>query len=405
MRAALALVLVLLAWPLQAQEFTALARLDPAASRIETDEDGALEVTLYLSQAVPWRIFTLDEPMRLVLDFSELDWRGATREGLGGGDSVTDLRFGALRPGWSRMVLALAEPLAIDTAGMEVSTRDQTATLRLRLTPTDAAAFAALAGAPADPGWEALMALDVTPPPAPPPADGLPVIVIDPGHGGIDPGAERGGLVEADLMLALALELAESIDRTGLMRAVLTRNEDSFVPLRTRMTIARRMGAVAFISLHADALEEDAARGAAVYTLTQEALDQASAQMVERHERGDLLAGLDLSGAGDGIAAALMEIARLESAPASERLAAALVEGLREAGAVLNSHPRREAPLAVLRAADFASVLLEVGFLSDEGDRERLSTPEGRAPIVTGLTTALPGWLDEEERLEGLQRR
>lgn len=405
MRAALALVLVLLAWPLQAQEFTALARLDPAASRIETDEDGALEVTLYLSQAVPWRIFTLDEPMRLVLDFSELDWRGATREGLGGGDSVTDLRFGALRPGWSRMVLALAEPLAIDTAGMEVSTRDQTATLRLRLTPTDAAAFAALAGAPADPGWEALMALDVTPPPAPPPADGLPVIVIDPGHGGIDPGAERGGLVEADLMLALALELAESIDRTGLMRAVLTRNEDSFVPLRTRMTIARRMGAVAFISLHADALEEDAARGAAVYTLTQEALDQASAQMVERHERGDLLAGLDLSGAGDGIAAALMEIARLESAPASERLAAALVEGLREAGAVLNSHPRREAPLAVLRAADFASVLLEAGFLSDEGDRERLSTPEGRAPIVAGLTAALPGWLDEEERLEGLQRR
>lgn len=405
MRAALALVLVLLAWPLQAQEFTALARLDPAASRIETGEDGALEVTLYLSQAVPWRIFTLDEPMRLVLDFSELDWRGATREGLGGGDSVTDLRFGALRPGWSRMVLALAEPLAIDTAGMEVSTRDQTATLRLRLTPTDAAAFAALAGAPADPGWEALMALDVTPPPAPPPADGLPVIVIDPGHGGIDPGAERGGLVEADLMLALALELAESIDRTGLMRAVLTRNEDSFVPLRTRMTIARRMGAVAFISLHADALEEDAARGAAVYTLTQEALDQASAQMVERHERGDLLAGLDLSGAGDGIAAALMEIARLESAPASERLAAALVEGLREAGAVLNSHPRREAPLAVLRAADFASVLLEAGFLSDEGDRERLSTPEGRAPIVAGLTAALPGWLDEEERLEGLQRR
>lgn len=206
-------------------------------------------------------------------------------------------------------------------------------------------------------------------------------------------------------MLALGRELAEAIDRTGLMHAVLTRRDDSFVPLQTRMTIARRMGAVAFVSLHADALEENEAHGASVYTLTQESLDQASARMVELHERGDLLAGLDLAGAGDMVATALMDLARLESAPASGRLAAALVEGLRDAGAVLNSHPRREAPLAVLVAADFASVLLEAGFLSDEGDRARLSTPDGRAPIVAGLTGALLGWLDEEERIQALQRR
>lgn len=397
------LVLVALAGLARAQDFTALARIDPEGSVIADDGQG-VGLTLYLSQAVPWRIFTLDAPMRLVIDFREVDWRGLTREGVAQSAAVADLRFGTLRPGWSRMVVELARPLTLSTAEMAVGKTDGTAVLRVRLDPSTAEAFTAAAGAPPDPGWDALAALDVTPPPDPAPPGRL-VVAIDPGHGGIDPGAERDGLAEAQLMLQLGLELAEAVNRTGTMTAVLTRSSDVFVPLSQRMTIARAAGADVLISLHADALEDDAARGASVYTLTEEAADQASARMAERHDRGDLLAGVDLAGQDDTVAMALQDLARLETAPMSDRLAEALVQGLRDAGARVNGHPRRQGPLAVLNAADFPSVLVETGFLSDDADRGALSTAEGRGKIVAGIVAALTLWsADEAARAELLRQ-
>jgi N-acetylmuramoyl-L-alanine amidase len=181
------------------------------------------------------------------------------------------------------------------------------------------------------------------------------------------------------------------------MRAVLTREADIFVPLAERMTIARAAGADVFLSLHADALDEmDAATGASVYTLSQEAVDAASARMAERHSRGDLLAGLDLTGQDDTVATVLMDMARLETGPAGMRLADVLVAEMAAAGAVMNSRPRREGPLAVLNAADFPSVLVEMGFLSSAADRARLTTPEGRAAIVAGIVAGLEAWAAEE---------
>jgi N-acetylmuramoyl-L-alanine amidase len=196
------------------------------------------------------------------------------------------------------------------------------------------------------------------------------------------------------------------VNRSGTMRAVLTRQADVFVPLSERMTIARAAGAEVLLSLHADALEEnEAARGASVYTLSREALDTASTRMAERHERGDLLAGLDLSGQDDTVATVLMDLARQETGPAALRLADALVAAMAQAGAEMNSRPRREGPLAVLNAADFPSVLIEAGFLSSRADRERLSTPEGRAPVVAGILAGLETWAAEEAVRRDLLRQ
>jgi N-acetylmuramoyl-L-alanine amidase len=394
-----ALVLAIWAGSALAQDLAGLARLDAAASRVE-DRDGGLAVTLYLSQPVPWRAYVLDAPRRLVLDFREVDFRGADSASMLTGGAATGLRMGPVGPGWSRLVADLAAPLVIGTAGMTVDDLSGTALVEVRLVPVDPDEFAARAGVPPGAGWEA----SAPPSPPVPPRDDVLTVVIDPGHGGIDPGAIRDDLTEAGLMLVLGLELAEAVNRAG-MRAVLTREADVFVPLAQRMTIARAAGADLLVSLHADALEMDAARGASVYTLSQAALDDASARMAERHERGDLLAGLDLSGQDDTIATTLMDLARLETAPASARLADALVAGLTEAGARVNSRPRREGPLAVLNAADFPSVLVEVGFLSDAGDRERLTTPEGRAMIVAGLVAGLSAWTAGEEALAPLIRQ
>ncbi len=400
------LALLWLAAPLAAQDFSALARIDPDRCVVKPWKQGA-EVDLHLSQAVPFRVFTLDAPWRLVIDFREVDWTGLSREAIWSGpDSrIFALRFGGLRPGWSRMVVDLAQPLVIETAGMEVSQADGNARLTVRLAPASAADFVAASGAPPDPGWDLLIATDVTQSPLPPVDDGIVTVAIDPGHGGVDPGAERDGIVEAELMLVLARELAEAINRTEGMRAVLTREGDDFVALEERMTQARLAGADVMISLHADALDEDETHGASVYTLDKDAQDAASARMAERHDRGDLVAGLDLTGQDDTVATILMDLARQDTAPQSERLADAIVSALDETGADLNSRPRRRAELAVLNAADFASVLVEVGFLSNPDDRAALSVQPGRATIIRGLVFALQRWAADEAARAPLLRQ
>ena len=400
LRAALC-ALCFVAEPLAAQEFSALARLDVTQSGAE-DGFRNVDVTLRLSQPVPYRVFTLDDPRRAVLDFREVDFRGAQAAAFTDSDWISDARFGALRPGWSRMILDLAEPVAVRAAGMAVNDVDGTAVITLDLRRASAEAFAAAAGAPDDPDWAFLMADPAAPAEQ---DDGPLVIVIDPGHGGIDPGAQYDGVQEADVMLALALELAAALGGIEGVQPAVTRADNSFVPLQERLTLARGAGADLFISLHADALEGEQATGASVYTLTTAAAEAASQRMAERHESGDLLAGVDLSGQGDEVALILQDMVRMETAASGERFADQLVQALGDTGAVLNSRPRREAVLAVLNAADFPSVLLEVGFLSNDADRARLTTPQGRAPIVAAVTLAVGRWAIEEAALAPLIRQ
>lgn len=389
--------------PLAAQEFSGLARLDATQSGA-SDGFRSTELELFLSQPVPYRIFTLDDPRRLVLDFRELDFRGTQAAAFTASDRIEGARFGALRPGWSRMILDLSAPVTVREAGMTVNDVDGTAQIEVVLRSTSQEAFTDNAGAPNDPDWAFLMAADPAPS-AQQGDDGPLVIVIDPGHGGIDPGARHGGVHEADVMLALALELSAALGRIEGVQPAVTRLDDTFVPLQERLTLARGAGADLFISLHADALEGMQASGASVYTLTDDAAEEASQRMAERHDSRDLLAGVDLSGQSDDVALVLQDLARIESAASGDRFADQLVQAMADTGAPLNTRPRRQAPLAVLNAADFPSVLLEVGFLSNEVDRERLTSPQGRAPIVAAVTLAVGRWAIEEEALAPLLRQ
>lgn len=393
--------LLLAVSPVVGQDFSALARLDVTQSGAQ-DRSRRTEVALLLSQAVPYRVFTLDDPRRLVMDFREVDFRDVDAAAFTGSDVIEGARFGPLRSGWSRMILDLAEPVSVDAAGMRVDEVSGTAQIDVVLRASDADAFSAAAGAPDDPDWAFLVA-DTPVQPADP--DGPLVIMIDPGHGGIDPGAGYADIHEADVMLVLALELVDAMGRLEGVQPVVTRTTDTFVPLPERLTLARRARADLFISLHADALEGVQATGASIYTLTDRAAEAASQRMAERHERGDLLAGVDLTGQGDEVALLLQDLVRVETAASGERFADQLVQAMNDSGAVLNSRPRREASLAVLNAADFPSVLLEVGFLSNEDDRDRLTTPQGRAPIVAAVTLAVARWAIEEASLAPLVRQ
>ncbi|KUF11608.1 N-acetylmuramoyl-L-alanine amidase [Pseudoponticoccus marisrubri] len=397
----LCLAACLWAAPGSAQQESGLARY--SGGGFSDARRGVTELALELSQGVPWRVYTLADPMRLVLDFREVAWQGADPEGMDDSDRVASLRMGAFRPGWSRLVAELSEPLAVARAGMQIDPETGRATLSLRLERTDPDSFAQAAGTPAGPGWDRPEPRALRP--VARDSDAPLTIVLDPGHGGIDPGAQRGGLKEADLVLLFARELREVLRRTGAYTVVLTRDSDTFVSLEGRVALAHDAGADLFISLHADALEEGQAHGASVYTLSADASDAASAALAERHDRDDLLAGIDLSGADDRVAQVLMDLARLDNTPRSEALARHLIDGIENALGHVHKRPLRQAGFSVLKAADIPSVLVELGFLSTERDLENLQDPAWRAGMAAGIRDGIAAWLIEDEALGRLRRQ
>lgn len=389
-------VLLAFALPVEAEELSALARLDPVASSVEAAADGGLDLRLEISRAVPWRLRFLAAPPRLVLDTREVDWTGV--QGLEVPLPALALRAGNYRAGWSRLVIELAGPQALRAA--EMVTKGEGAVIEISLAPTDPDGFAREAEKPDLPEWAPPEEAEVM---APLPEGAGPlVVVLDPGHGGIDPGAERDGSVEADLMLTFARELKEGLLRSGGFSVVLTRDDDVFVPLEARTSIARAAEADVFISLHADALAEGEAQGATVYTLAEGASDEASAALAERHDRDDLLAGVDLSEQDDVVADVLMDMARTETQPRTERLAAAMVAAIKSAKLRMHRKPHQSAGFSVLKSPDIPSVLLELGFLSSERDHQRLIDPEWRAKMVEAIRLALVSWAQEETTLKTL---
>ncbi|MDT8327092.1 MAG: N-acetylmuramoyl-L-alanine amidase [Roseovarius sp.] len=403
----LIVALLCMAPVVQAQEqgFSALARVDAAESGLR-DTGRGLEVRLALSQGVPYRVFTLDAPARLVLDFREIDWQGASGESFERGARATAVRLGQIRPGWSRMVVDLAGPHVLQSAGLVVDRVTGAGDLRVVLGAADAEAFAARAGTPDLPGWDlpdpdgALVA-----PARRVPGEGPLFVVLDPGHGGIDPGAQVGEVTEKDLMLQFALELKEVLLRDGRFDVVLTRDADEFVPLERRVALAHQGRADVFVSLHADALSGARAHGASVYTLSDSASDEASAALAERHNRADILAGIDLSGKDDVVADILIDLARQETQPRAERLAKAVLATLKAQELPLLSRPQRHAGFSVLKAPDIPSVLLELGFLSSPRDLENLSDPVWRARMAGALRDAMLVWRREDAARSGLVRQ
>ncbi len=389
------LALWLAAQPGAAQELSALARLLQDGSEIDRAGD-RIDIRLAISQPVPWRLRFMDAPPRLVIDTREVDWTGFAAMPLP--DAVLALRAGAFRPGWTRLVLELALPVKLVSAEMQTS--PEGAVIRVALTPTDAASFAVVAGLPDLPEWTAPEAT-LIPPPLPKGAGPI-IVVLDPGHGGIDPGAERDGQSEAKLMLTFARELKEVLIRDGRFSVVLTRDDDLFVPLEARTSVARDAEADIFISLHADALAEGEATGATVYTLDESATDAASAALAERHDRDDLLAGIDLSDQDDVVAEVLMDMARTETVPRTDRLAQAIVRAIRAAEIRMHRNPQQTGGFSVLKSPDIPSVLLELGFLSSARDYSRLTDPDWRKTMAGAIRAALVDWSAGEAELRAI---
>ena len=392
-------------WALSApaQDFSALARIDSVRSAITNAGSDSVQVDLRLSQGVPFRVFTLSRPDRLVIDFREVDWTGLTSETLLQSQKIVEVRFGSYRPGWSRLVAQMAEPMAVADVAMTIAAETGSADLSLSLRPVSRAAYDAAAGAPYDPRWD--LPPDTLDPPRQDKATRRLVVMLDPGHGGIDPGAENRGIKEADLMLLLARELKDTLLRTGDYDVLLTRDADVFVSLEDRVRLAHQRGADVFISLHADALAQGVAHGARIFTLSDEASDAASAALAERHDRLDILSGIDLNGADDVVTDVLLDLARLETAPRARALAKSVLAGIENATGDLYKLPLQQAAFSVLKAADIPSILVEAGFLSTDQDLDNLVDPLWRAGFIAGLRDGLAAWVISDRAEAALRRR
>ncbi|MFD1882480.1 N-acetylmuramoyl-L-alanine amidase [Paracoccus pacificus] len=417
----LALVLLILAVILgvgsaQAKGESGLARLNLDQSRLELQgrdrgRPRPIDLTLSLSQPVPYRVMLIDGPPRLVVDFQEVDFAGTRTTDLPGADAMPGLRWGPFRPGWSRLVLDLGSTYALSTASMDATRAQGGALIRIRLDPVAAKDFRPRSGAAFSALWDLPQPAEV-PPIAGRGARGdgarKLTVTLDPGHGGFDPGAQADGATEAVLTLVFARQLAEKLTRAGA-EVTLTRRKDSFVPLEQRMTLARTSGADIFISIHADALPEAdrllGARGATIYLWDEKADDRAARELAMRHDRADLLAGIDLRGIDDQVATVMMDMARTDTQPRARKLAEAMAQRMGDNGIGMHKRPVQGAAFSVLKSPDFPSVLLELGFLTDPLDRANLTDPAWRTRAADAAAAAIMKWARDDAAAAALLRR
>ena len=238
------------------------------------------------------------------------------------------------------------------------------------------------------------------PPVAPNLRAALPLVVLDPGHGGADPGAVgAAGTEEKRIVLAMAQELRRRLEAGGRARVVLTRNRDVFVPLAERVAIARRQEAALFLSIHADSAPAGHAgpgggspRGASIYTLAETASDPFSAALARRENLADQAGGLRLPSVSPDVQRILLSLMRTETRQGSERAARQAVQAL-QGDVPLLTNPHRRASFVVLKAPDVPSALVEVGFLSHPADEALLNRPAWRARVAESLAEGVHAYL------------
>ncbi|MGB0671335.1 MAG: N-acetylmuramoyl-L-alanine amidase [Rhodospirillales bacterium] len=407
------------------------------------EREGSTRLVLDLTSAVEASVFTLTAPDRLVIDLPEVGWRLPSRALPSDVGLLKRLRYGLFKPGVTRIVVDALAPIRLDAGflmqgvegdgyrlvldmgrtgsaqavaasgqvtridGLTRQVAEPLSAPLLKETPQSGGAFDAVIAPPiAEVPAEAAEAIAAPAfqtgalpdhlglPPRKPQGVAAPqtqqakLIVIDPGHGGVDPGAiGRSGVQEKHIVLAFARELADQLTEAGY-RVKLTRSRDVFIRLRDRVSFAREAGADLFLSIHADKIEDPNIRGLAVYTLSEKASDQEAAALADKENKSDLIAGINLENESEEVANILLDLAQRETMNQSSRFAEKLVDNLkRETKVLRNSH--RFAGFRVLKAPDVPSVLVELGFLSNRTEEKNLRSDDYRKRLAQAATRSI----------------
>jgi len=349
-------------------------------------DDKQTRFVMDFDRKVDLTAFTLADPYRVVIDLPQVAFQLPKNAGEQGRGLIKSFRYGLIMQGGSRIVLDAKAPVKIEKAFAMPAENGQPAKLVLDLTPTDRDSFLRTIALENRTPREARHVEAVKPD-----TDPRPLIVLDPGHGGIDTGTHGpGGEIEKDVVLAFGKVLREKLEHSGKYRVVMTREDDTFIPLNDRVRFARSRGASLFVSIHADALpkREGQADGATVYTLSEKASDAEAARMAENENRADVIAGVDLTSEPDDVANILVDLAQRETKTFSLQFAKAAVNELKRSTR-LHKKPLKSAGFVVLRAPDVPSVLVELGYMSDKEDLSHLTSADWRTRNAESLSQAI----------------
>ncbi|MFM9942445.1 MAG: N-acetylmuramoyl-L-alanine amidase [Hyphomicrobiaceae bacterium] len=357
---------------------------DARRTRIAFEMSGRPEFTAY----------RLADPYRVIVDLSGVEFalpQGAGRQRLG---LVSAFRYGLVAEGKSRIVIDTAGPVRIEWARLEAATSGPGASLTLDFIPATATEVAADEIAAATAGFDAAKPKAPERPDAAKPKRNRPIVVIDPGHGGIDSGAQGALGLEKDLVLAVALQIQRALAATRRYDIVMTRSTDVFLSLDQRVRLSSRHVADLFISIHADSLAArelaHQVRGATLYVLSDKASDDRSRRLAEKENAADLLAGLRIDTAPNDVQVRdiLVDLMRRESATLSNDFRSLLLGQMRPRLA-LAKEPARAAPFKVLRQPGSPAVLLELGYISNPEDEKLMGTEVWQRSIAQAVTAAV----------------
>jgi len=377
------------------------------SARIGEHEDRTRFV-VEMSDPLKFTVFTLASPDRVVIDMPEVLWRIAGADRPTGLGAVKSYRYGLFRPGDSRFVIDLNSPVAPAEPMIIPPENGNGYRLVLDLFPTTQAKFEQSAGWPADlraketaaEKLAAIPALTASTQSQPAPSNGpagitelinsqRKIVVIDPGHGGIDSGTVGAdGTMEKNIVLATGLKLRKVLEEHGYT-VHMTRDTDVFIPLPERVAISRGYGADLFISLHADSNPDTSVTGASIYTLSASGSDKEAAALARKENQSDIIAGVDLSGENSPVASILIALAQRDTMNRSSRFAEDAVGELGHTTDILPREPHRSAAFAVLKAPDIPAVLIELGYLSNEGDRSQMVTDHWRDGVANAIAGAV----------------
>jgi N-acetylmuramoyl-L-alanine amidase len=358
----------------------------PVASEVRLGGDEtATRMVVDFSQKIDLHAFTLANPYRVIIDLPQVVFRLPAKTGEAGRGLIKAFRYGLMMTGGSRIVIDLTRPARVEKTFVLDPTNDQPARVVIDLAAVDRDAFMRT------------IALDNrVREPAPvikpaPKSDARPIIVLDPGHGGIDNGTKAAsGEMEKTIVLEFALLLRDKIEKAGKYHVVMTRSDDTFVALADRVQFARAQGAALFISIHADALPrgEGDAQGASVYTLSETASDSEAARLAETENRADVIAGVDLTFEPNDVADILIDLAQRETKTFSVQFARGLIDSMRTATR-MHKNSLKSAGFRVLKAPDIPSVLVELGYVSNRQDIKSLTSADWREHTADSIAQAV----------------
>jgi N-acetylmuramoyl-L-alanine amidase len=367
---------------------------------------------LDLDKTVPFRAFALADPYRVVVDVPQINFQLPAGTGTAGRGLIKAFRYGLVMPGGSRIVFDLTGPAKIANSYVLEAANGQPSRLVLEFAETDSASFvqslttesrpelrpaiadaaanAAAAEAKSDAGPEPKPSDSRPSDSKPEAADSRPLIVIDPGHGGPDNGTQANGQNEKSLVLAFGLALRDRIEKAGKYRVVMTRTDDTFIPLNDRVKIARSQSAALFVSIHADFLphREGDVQGATIYTVSDRASDAEAERLAEAENKADAIGGVNLTEEPTDVADILIDLAQRETRTFSNRFARLLAGEMKNATRMYK-HPLKSAGFRVLKAPDVPSVLVELGYVSNKSDLEHLVSENWRSKTVSSMAQAI----------------